>query len=116
MPKNTALSVEAPDRIARALVLVAAERARQRKLLAAGAIYGDCSDPLVEDDAKLRVLAEEFGEVARAVDKLQAMYRSGRRSDKVRIRWRRRHLRDELIQNAAVSVAWAESLEETEPC
>ncbi len=75
--------------------LVDAERVRQ------GSIWnrdhdwghGDCSSSGVAPIVKAVVLAEECGEVARAVlDKNSAL------------------LLDELVQTAAVAVAWLESL------
>lgn len=70
------------------------ERERQDRLVASGSVSWDCTNPDVIGHAKLSVLAEEFGEVARALldGDLQ-------------------HLRQELIQVAAVAVAWAESLD-----
>jgi NTP pyrophosphatase (non-canonical NTP hydrolase) len=54
---------------------------------------GDCSSRAVRREVKATVLAEECGEVARAVlDKNDTQ------------------LRDELIQVAAVAVAWLEAL------
>lgn len=55
--------------------------------------YGDCSSGDVPVTVKVAVLAEEFGEVSRAVlDKNSA------------------GLRAELVQVAAVAVAWLEGL------
>ena len=54
---------------------------------------GDCSSPAVEDSTKAMVLTEECGEVARAVLDLDV--------DATRA---------ELIQVAAVAVAWLEAL------
>jgi hypothetical protein len=54
---------------------------------------GDCSSPDVPEPVKAAVLAEECGEVARAV--------LDRNPD---------NLRTELIQVAAVAVAWLEGL------
>lgn len=103
-------------RLARTLDAVAAERVRQRNLLASGAIDPDCSDAAVDDDAKFRVLGEEVGEVAKAIDWIKRTLRApvGRFGPQ-RLASRRRHLRSELIQVAAVATAWAESLEEIEP-
>ena len=56
--------------------------------------YGDCSSKGVPDPVKAAVLAEECGEVARAM--LDADIEA---------------LRRELIQVAAVAVAWWESLQ-----
>lgn len=102
------------QRMQRTLDLVAAERARQRALLEDGVIEDDCSDLMVNDFIKLGVLAEEFGEASRAANKLQELMRRPG-ADVARLLWRRKNLRMELIQTAAVAVAWAESLEgETE--
>ena len=54
---------------------------------------GDCSSPAVDDSTKVMVLTEECGEVARAVLDLDADA-----------------TRRELVQVAAVAVAWLESL------
>ena len=55
--------------------------------------HGDCSSPGMAPEVKMTVLAEEFGEVARAVlDRKPA------------------DLRTELTQVAAVAVAWLEGL------
>lgn len=59
--------------------------------------WGDCSSPDVAEPVKLAVLTEELGEVARAM-------LDGDRDD----------LRRELVQVAAVAVAWLEGLEEGE--
>ena len=57
--------------------------------------HGDCSSPGMAPEIKMTVLAEEFGEVARAVlDRKPG------------------DLRTELIQVAAVAVAWLEGLPE----
>ena len=56
--------------------------------------YGDCSSRMVEPIVKVAVLTEETGEVARAV-------LDGSEID---------DLRAELVQVAAVCVAWLESL------
>ena len=55
--------------------------------------HGDCSSPAVEDSTKVMVLTEECGEVARAVLDLDVDA-----------------TRTELIQVAAVAVAWLEAL------
>ena len=55
--------------------------------------HGDCSSPHVSDLAKLAVLTEETGEVARALLEQDPD-----------------QLRTELVQVAAVAVAWLEAL------
>jgi hypothetical protein len=76
-------------------IAIEKERMRQRDLW--GRVHdwgeGDCSSPDVEPIVKASVLSEECGEVAGAVlDKDDAL------------------LKDELVQVAAVAVAWLESL------
>lgn len=75
--------------------LITAERTRQRDKWNKPHDWGtgDCSSPDVASIVKVAVLTEECGEVARAVlDKDNA------------------GLRAELVQVAAVAVAWLESL------
>ncbi len=75
--------------------LIDAERDRQREKWSRDHEWGwgDCSSPRVRDDTRAIVLSEECGEVARAVlDK----------DDE--------NLRAELVQVAAVAVAWLEYL------
>lgn len=83
-------------------VRIAAERQRQRELFRAGQITLDMASPAPDANRKLRVLVEEVGEVAEALDVLEAMPKN---------RNARRLLHAELTQVAAVSVAWLESLE-----
>jgi hypothetical protein len=77
------------------------ERAHQMQLYRDGEILFDCSSPDVDPKRKHRALVEELGEVAEAVDMV----------DDQDITMRRRHLYKELIQVAAIAVAWLESLE-----
>jgi hypothetical protein len=77
-----------------------AERGRQ-KLKWAGPHdwgVGDCSSFQVDPLVKLAVLGEEYGEVARALLEKD--------TDQLRL---------ELIQLAAVAVAWSEALTDVEP-
>ena len=75
--------------------LIDTERARQRQLWEASHRWGkgDCSSPDVPSPIKAVVLAEESGEVARAVLELNDAA-----------------LRTELVQVAAVAVAWLEGM------
>lgn len=75
--------------------LVDAERDRQREKWRGPHQWGegDCSSNTVHATVKAAVLTEECGEVARAV-----------------LDQRPLDLRDELVQVAAVAVAWLESL------
>jgi NTP pyrophosphatase (non-canonical NTP hydrolase) len=74
---------------------IAVERERQQNLWnrehAWG--YGDCSSDRVDDTVKVAVLLEEAGEVARAV-----------------LTQNHENLRAELVQVAAVALAWLEGL------
>ena len=89
-------SVTLSESDARILEAILTERARQRVLWDHEGPWGrgDCSSDEVPDIVKAAVLSEECGEVAAAVlDKLQP-----------------RDLQRELIQTAAVCVAWLEAL------
>jgi len=81
------------------LEAIVCERERQNILFADGKIRFNCACGDVPPEKKFVVLTEELGEVA------EALQRPGQFSTKVR-----EHLRSELIQVAAVAVAWAESL------
>lgn len=77
------------------IAAIGAERMRQEQLWNGPHDWGsgDCSSALVEPSTKAAILAEECGEVARAVlDKADTS------------------LRTELIQVAAVAVAWLEGM------
>ena len=67
------------------------ERDRQERLVLVGKFSQTCADPEMPTDLKLACLGEEFGEVCRA------LLGEG-------------DLRTELVEVAAVAVAWAESL------
>jgi hypothetical protein len=73
--------------------LVEAERGRQGSQWMGKHAWGqgDCSSPLVADPVKAAVLMEECGEVARAVLDIA-------------------DVRSELVQVAAVAIAWLEGL------
>jgi len=73
---------------------VSIERQRQEELCMNSKIGFSCADPRLGDLVKLPVLMEEVGEVGRAMQENNLG-----------------NLREELIQVAAVAVAWAESLE-----
>lgn len=81
------------DKTVKVLMLISDERGRQERLKAIGKFKHTMADP-IEDDRKLKVLVEEVGEVARAMCDKES----------------KGHLREELIQVAAVCCAWAESL------
>lgn len=88
------------DNFDQARDLVAQERLRQRTLFNLGKHAFSVDDPHVDQRRKLRVLIEEVGEVAQAIDMIEL--------DPSRI-VARQHLVEELIQVAAVCVAWIEA-------
>lgn len=85
-------------------VLVTAERERQRELLRGGKISFDVAAAIPDETRKLRVLVEEIGECAQAVDLLEGCHAKQRAT-------RTAYLREELVQVAAVAAAWLESFE-----
>lgn len=80
---------------------IADERAAQEKLKAEGRFKYTCADPDMPDQECLTVLVEEVGEVARAVLEKARLANDAHGKD----------LRKELIQVAAVAVAWIERLD-----
>lgn len=76
---------------------IAAERQRQGHLLVLGDIKEDVASPTTDPRAKFRVLFEECGEVAHAID--QVLHHGLAASN----------IHTELTQVAAVCVAWLES-------
>lgn len=74
------------------------ERERQRALFRQRKIAFDVASPIPDARRKFRVLAEEVGEVAHAIDQIENHGLA------------RGNLHAELIQVAAVCVAWLESL------
>jgi len=84
---------------------IARERVRQRELLRAGKITFDVASTIPDDNRKLRVLVEEVGEVAQEIDDLEyAKHSAVKKAVTAR-------LKTEIIQVAAVCVAWLESME-----
>lgn len=79
------------------------ERVRQEELKAAGKFKYTCADSNMLSSEKYLVLAEEVGEVARAVLNLQN-FAFDYSSDLGKVR-------EELVQVAAVSVAWLEFID-----
>lgn len=122
-PATAAVAVEQPERdgstvgstplspfdgvlrLTKALNDIVLERARQERIgqtkRAVGIDWRSCADPQMAggDDKRAAVLGEEFGEVCRAV--LEAGY--GADDDA--------HLRQELVEVAAVAVAWVEAID-----
>jgi hypothetical protein len=82
---------------------VAVERARQRRLFQEKQISFEVSSCVVCPGRKMRVLVEELGEVAKAIDQLEEVPNAKRR---------RQELITELVQATAVTVAWLETPEQ----
>jgi len=93
-----------------ALGNVLAERLRQEQLVKSGVIRWTCAEPDVDDHPKLAVLGEEFGEVARNL--CERLTRSHTALCLCSECVAGLHdLREELVQVAAVAVAWIEALD-----
>jgi NTP pyrophosphatase (non-canonical NTP hydrolase) len=75
------------------------ERERQEGFVVVGKFKWTCADAETPDSKKLMVLLEEAGEVARAI-----------REAEHGLRREHHDLKTELIQVAAVCVAWLEAL------
>lgn len=92
-----------------ALQSIMYERDRQEQLKKEGKFEYTCADPVhsISNYRKATILGEEMGEVCNAVNEIDnCLHRSdGLGCDQARIA-----LRNELIQVAAVAVAWVESL------
>jgi hypothetical protein len=114
-------AAEPRDRVAHNSILVGAlidlvdERRGQEEIgdrkREAGIDWCSCADPDMAggDGGRYLVLGEEFGEVGRAI--LEAGY--GSRDAAISTEWERR-LRAELVQVAAVSLAWIEAIDARE--
>lgn len=99
------------DKMRRVLDTVAAERARQESDKRRGARSLSCAERDVSSAAKLPVLVNALGSAAgEIIDLLDSRLPEGTRP------YIQRRLREDLIEIAAVAVAWAESLtEERQP-
>jgi hypothetical protein len=90
------------------LDLVLKERLRQNALVESGVLPFNCADPMIDQGGdhalKLTVLGEEFGEVSKEAYELSIFEKELEDPEE--------KLRTELIQLAAVAVAWAESITE----
>jgi hypothetical protein len=116
-------TILASDRMGGVLFDVQQERKRQGQLLKEGKFPWGCDDPKVSDIKKLGVLAEEFGEAAKEVSQIQEQYDREWPDESIEViassiqravKRKRKLLREELIQIAAVAVAWCESLDAIE--
>jgi len=80
--------------------LIFRERVRQRTLFLARKLPFDCASTITDPRRKFRVLLEEAGEVARAVDHVEQRDTEQNRFEQ----------RVEIAQLAAVAAAWLEAL------
>jgi NTP pyrophosphatase (non-canonical NTP hydrolase) len=106
---QTVASLYDPDlsigtKLERVLTLVGSERMRQDVLKEQGRFEFTCADDGLTNAEKLACLTEELGEVAREV-----LTQEGRRLARDTV-GTRAALRSELVQVAAVAVAWIEAL------
>lgn len=89
---------------AEALASVAAERVRQEHKCAEKRAEGEnwltCADPRNDDGTRLAILTEEFLEVVKEINDARAEQRDPAQN-----------LRVELVQLAAVAVAWVEAID-----
>lgn len=86
-----------------------AERERQDQLLREGKFLFNCTSRVVDPKRKLRVLVEEQGEVAEAIDYVELF--ATRPHSVIKRSDAKAQLTTELIQVAAVAVGWLESFE-----
>lgn len=84
-----------------ALSAIRKERARQEQLKAQGKFANTCADAGISNAERFMVLAEEFGEVGH---ELNEAIGEGRILNMTK-------LRTELVQVAAVCVAWCEAID-----
>jgi hypothetical protein len=113
--------VAAMERTGEVLRAVHHERRRQDALVAKGKFLWNCATPNIPWSEKLAVLVEEVGEAGREVvewmisrDKYAADAQLKTMPPHRELYFRNR-LRTELVQIAAVCVAFAESLADEEP-
>lgn len=83
------------------------ERHRQQRLFKEGTHLFTCSSPVACRARKFRVLLEEGGEVAKAVDQLEL----AESRESLALPQYKSEVLAELVQVAAVCVAWLESME-----
>lgn len=108
----------APSPIEGIFTLIANERSRQNELKAAGRFAYTCADNELSDADRDTILTEEVGEVSDEALSLLLSKCKGRVSHEVNEgigpgrTVNREALRKELIQVAAVVVAWLENIQE----
>lgn len=82
-----------------------AERRRQDELLRTGKLLFNCASSIADDRRKFRVLIEEIGEVAQAIDRVECC------PSRHQLETLKYEQFKETIQVLAVAVAWLEALE-----
>lgn len=93
------------------LDLVWLERLRQMALLRDGKLTWNCATAGISHDKKLRAIMEEVGEVAQAIDDIENLRCTSSVDHHRKYRAAMSHLREEITQIAACSIAWLEALE-----
>lgn len=92
------------------------ERERQQKLVDSGKFLWSCANILISLDRKMTVLSEEVGEVAKEVCDYGISQDKYARENMTfpphRTEYFLLNIRKELIQVAAVCVAWIEALDQ----
>lgn len=92
------------------------ERARQEQLREIGRFDHTCASLALSEERKLAIVAEEIGEMAKEVTEIgftfDRLRRTGDETWKQAIRHHQTNLRKELIQSAAVLVAWLEAIQD----
>ena len=101
---SSQMMIGVPDHMGYLLLAIVDERRRQEALKREGRFTHSCADEDMPDHEALAVLIEEVGEAARA------MLESGRGISRANDA-HGASLRQELIQVAAVALAWLEKLE-----
>jgi hypothetical protein len=126
VPSKEVPSLEPVVGIAHVLVDVQLERLRQEKLKADGKFKWTCADNhwthngaarIISLDRKLSVLSEEFGEVSNEVVEYgiteDKYAEEGLNFPPHRVAYYFNRIRKELIQVAAVAVAWCEAIDKS---
>jgi len=85
---------------------VFSERERQEELKRQGKFKYSCADFELDNGQCYMILGEEFGEVGHALNEMIGKVYSGREIDFAML-----PVREELIQVAAVAVAWVERID-----
>jgi len=89
---------------------ITCERARQQQLMRDGKFRQTCASKFIGDGTRLTILAKAFGEIARGVCEVDPFLHLS--FPPAATREHDEKIKTELIQLAAVAVAWLESFPE----